>query len=73
MSSWIPLIVTASAAWTVFRILRATSVVFDAPSLIVYGVGVGVIVLFLGLLIGLWAYVYSGFDFLQYYRAVISA
>jgi hypothetical protein len=72
MSSWIPLIVIASAAWTVFRILRATSVVFDAPALIVYGLGVGVILLFLGVAIGLWAYLYSGFEFLQYYRAVIS-
>lgn len=73
MSSWIPLIVLLSAAWTIFRILRATSVVFDAPALVVYGVGIGVIILVVGVAVGLWAYLYSGFEFLQYYRAVVSA
>lgn len=71
-SFWIPLIIAASMLWTFLRTLRATSVVFDVPAVIVYGLGFGVVGVGLAAFMALWNLNAEGFSFLQYYFAVVS-
>lgn len=71
-SFWIPLIIAASMLWTFLRTLRATSVVFDVPAVIVYGMGFGVVAIGLSAFVALWNLNAEGFSFFQYYLAVVS-
>ncbi|MBI2794187.1 MAG: hypothetical protein HYX66_05995 [Ignavibacteria bacterium] len=73
MSLWIPLIIGIMFIWSFLRVLRATSVVFDMPSLLVYGVGFAFVISVAAILIALWALNYEGFYFLQYYNAVVTS
>lgn len=69
---WIPLIIAASMVWTLLRTMRATSVVFDVPNIIVHGLGFGVLLIGIAALTALWNLQAEGFSFLQYYFSVIS-
>lgn len=73
MSVWVPLIIGIITIWFIVRMLRATSVVFDVSSTVVYLVGLGFVVLALGSIT--WFYVarYDAAAFVQYYLAVVSA
>jgi len=73
MSVWVPLIIGIITVWFIVRMLRATSVVFDVSSTIVYLVGFGFVLLTLGSLT--WIYVgrYDAAAFVQYYLGVVSA
>ena len=72
VSFWIPLIVLAAMLWTVFRVLRATSIVFDVSSPIVYLIGLGFLAVIFGVFAAWWTFRVEGFQFLQYYQAVIA-
>jgi hypothetical protein len=72
MSFWIPLVTALAFGWTLLRTLRATAVVFDVPPLLVYGVGLGGLVLTAVVLGVIWSVRYSTMDFLQYYQNVMA-
>ncbi len=72
LSFWIPAITFLAIAWTLLRTLRATSVVFDVPGLIVYGIGLGFIVLVVGIMAVIWGVRYDALDFLAYYQNVVA-
>ena len=69
---WIPTIITVAGLWTLIRMLRATSVVFDVSPIIVYGLGLLTVAVILAIGITLWAFQAEGFAFLQYYQAVVA-
>lgn len=69
---WIPTIITVAAIWTLVRMLRATSVVFDVSPVVVYGLGILTVSIILSIVITLWAVQAEGFAFLQYYQAVVA-
>ncbi len=73
MSVWVPLAIGVITVWFIVRMLRATSVVFDVSSTIVYLVGFGFVVFALGSIA--WIYIgrYDAAAFVQYYLAVVSA
>ena len=73
MTFWIPLVIAASSLWTIFRILKATAIVFDVRSGMVYLIGVATLAVIGAALVTFWAIQAEGFAFLQYYRAVIAA
>lgn len=73
LSFWIPLITFAAFGWTVFRTLRATSVVFDVSGLYVYGIGLGVLALAFAVVLVIWIVKYDVLEFLQYYQNVLAA
>lgn len=72
MTFWVPFTTVLAVVWTLFRTLRATSVVFDVPALVVYGIGLGAFALIAGIFLTLWILNYEVLDFLQYYRTVLA-
>lgn len=73
LSLWVPILIIALVVWSLLRTLRATSVVFDVPSSIVYSIGLGLVVALAVILLITWNASYEAFDFLRYYAAVVSA
>lgn len=73
MSIWVPLVIGIITVWFIVRMLRATSVVFDVSSTIVYLVGLGFVVFALGSLTWIYIARYDAAAFVQYYFAVVSA
>lgn len=73
VSLWVPLIIGVIKAWFIIRMLRATSVVFDVPSTIVYLVGLGVVLIAVGGIAWIYIGTYDAAAFVQYYFAVVSA
>jgi hypothetical protein len=73
LSLWVPVLILALVVWSLLRTLRATSVVFDVPSSIVYSIGLGLVVAMAVILLITWNASYEAFDFLRYYFTVVSA
>lgn len=73
LSLWVPVLILALVVWSLLRTLRATSVVFDVPSSIVYSIGLGLVVALAVILLITWNASYEAFDFLRYYFTVVSA
>jgi len=53
--------------WVIARILKATAVVFDKPSVLVYGIGIIVILVFAAIPIGIYQINYQFFSYLTYF------
>jgi len=73
MSLWIPVIIGLIVCWFIFRMLRATAVVFDAPPLVVYGIGAFLILCTAGITFWMYSARYDLIDFLTFYVNVVSA
>ncbi|MBK7412448.1 MAG: YIP1 family protein [Ignavibacteria bacterium] len=73
LSLWVPLLVIALTIWSLMRTLRATSVVFDVPSTIVYSIGLGLVVVALVAILISWNASYDAFSFVKFYFSVVSA
>ena len=73
LSIWVPILVAALAVWSLLRTLRATSVVFDVPSALVYSIGLGIVVTSLVVLLITWNASNDAFSFVRYYFSVVSA
>jgi len=67
LSVFVPLTVFAVSAWVVLRMLRATSVVFDARPIIVYSIGIGLIVAIAATTFVSLDVTHYGFSFLSFY------
>lgn len=67
LSVFVPLTVLAVSTWVVLRMLRATSVVFDARPLIVYTLGIGLIVAIAAATFVSLDVTHYGFSFLSFY------
>jgi beta-galactosidase len=73
MSVFIPVVAILLAAWCVLRILRATSVVFDVRPTMVYGIGLGtILVTMIGLAVW-YDTMYETLAYLQLFIRVVSA
>jgi hypothetical protein len=72
LSQVVPVLMFGLALWSLIRVLRATSVVFDVRSSIVYTIGLGVIALMFAAAIVSWDVSYDGFAFLGHYLSVVS-
>jgi hypothetical protein len=73
MSIWVPILVVLLTVWSLLRTLRATAVVFDVPSTIVYSIGLGIVVAGVVVLLVSWNASYDAFSFVRFYLAVVSA
>lgn len=73
MTLWIPLVIAAASMWTIFRMLRATAIVFDVRPIKVYFVGFSALLIIGSIIVTFWAIQAEGFAFLQYYHSVIQA
>ncbi len=73
LSLWVPILIFSLIVWSLLRTLRATSVVFDVPSSIVYSIGLGLVIAFAVILLITWNASYEAFDYLKYYLAVVRA
>ncbi|HLP28220.1 MAG TPA: hypothetical protein VK147_06220, partial [Candidatus Didemnitutus sp.] len=73
LSLWVPLLVVALTIWSLMRTLRATSVVFDVPSTIVYSIGLGLVAVALVAILISWNASYDAFSFVRFYFSVVSA
>jgi len=73
LSIWVPILVVALAVWSLLRTLRATSVVFDVPSALVYSIGLGIVVTSLVVLLITWNASNEAFSFVRFYFSVVSA
>jgi hypothetical protein len=72
MGTWIPLVTLIAIVWSVLRTLRATSVVFDAPPLVVHGIGIGFILVAATIVAVVWGMRFEAHHFLSYYNSVIA-
>jgi hypothetical protein len=72
LSVVVPLLMFGLAFWSIIRVLRATAVVFDVRSSIVYLIGLGVFSLIVATAVISWEVSYDGFAFLGYYLSVVS-
>lgn len=72
LSLVVPIIMIALAIWSIIRVLRATAIVFDVRSTIVYGIGIGVFIMLFSLMVISWDAANDGFAFLGYYLSVVS-
>lgn len=72
LSVVVPLLMFGLAFWSIIRVLRATSVVFDVRSSIVYLIGLGVFSVIVATAVISWNVSYDGFAFLGYYLSVVS-
>jgi len=72
LSVVVPLLMFAMTVWSIVRVLRATSVVFDVRSSIVYSIGLSVLLLIVTTLVVSWNVTEQGFAFLGYYISVVS-
>jgi hypothetical protein len=72
LSQVVPVLMFGLALWSLIRVLRATSVVFDVRSSIVYTIGLGVIALLFAAVIVSWDVSYDGFAFLGHCLSVVS-
>ena len=73
LSLWVPVLILALIVWSLLRTLRATSVVFDVPSSIVYSIGLGLVIALAVILLITWNASYEAFDFVRYFFTVVSA
>ncbi|MCX6139746.1 MAG: hypothetical protein NTX15_02770 [Candidatus Kapabacteria bacterium] len=73
LSIWVPILVVVLAVWSLMRTLRATSVVFDVPTSIVYSIGLGLVATGIVALLISWNASYEAFSFLRFYFSVVSA
>lgn len=73
MSVWVPVIMACAAFWTLLRTLRATSIVFDVPSIIAYSIGLGALIVVAAAFLVIWSVQYNLPDFLSYYQRVVSS
>ncbi len=58
--------------WVIMRMLKASSVVFDRPSLQVYLIGLILLLLFIGIPVGIYQMKYSMFAYLKFFFDVIA-
>lgn len=72
LSVVVPLLMIALVFWSIIRTLRATSVVFDVRSTVVYAIGLGVLISFTLAGVISWNVSNDGFAFLGYYLSVVS-
>lgn len=72
LSVVVPLLMIALVFWSIIRTLRATSVVFDVRSTVVYAIGLSVLVSITQVGVILWNVSNDGFAFLGYYLSVVS-
>lgn len=73
MTLWIPLFILVVGIWSLFRVFRATSVVFDVPAFKVYSVGAICFAILISAILVVFMAQYNGLDFLQYYRTVVAS
>ena len=72
LSVVVPLLMIGLVFWSIIRTLRATSVVFDVRSTVVYAIGLGVLISFTLAGVISWNVSNDGFAFLGYYLSVVS-
>ncbi|NQW30005.1 MAG: YIP1 family protein [Ignavibacteria bacterium] len=73
MTVWIPFFILVIGVWSLFRVFRATSVVFDVSALKVYTVGAICIIVLVSAIAVVFMAQYNGLDFLQYYQTVVAS
>lgn len=73
MSIWVPVLIAVLATWSLARTLRATSVVYDVPGIIVYVVGIGVLACSAVVSVVVWNTAMEGFSFLRFFLDVVTA
>ena len=67
LSVFVPITILAISLWVVLRILRATSVVFDARPLVVYSIGIGFIMVLIAIAVVSLDVTHHGFSFLSFF------
>lgn len=72
LSLVVPMLMVGLLLWSILRILRATSVVFDVRSSLVYTIGLGVLLCISMAAVLSWNASNDGFAFLGYYISVVS-
>jgi len=73
LSVWVPILIMALAFWSLMRTLRATSVVFDVPTTLVYSIGLGFVLAGVVAVLISWNASYDAFSFIRFYFSVVSA
>lgn len=72
LSLWVPALIFTLAIWSLIRILRATSVVFDVRSTFVYSIGLSLVAAGIVAVLISWNASYDAFSFVRFYFSVVS-